>query len=260
MARRFFSQAWLSFKARNAAISVEEFVFFEAGYPLVTLTFYCLVAAYSFQTADLGHWVIGNSFLLCMNTCIFNLGNAFSGERYYGRIRSIIVAPYHKLSVVLENGFFPTLVSIFAVLAGLLYGSLVFGISFDGINFFLLLLTILCGMVAAVGFGLLLSVFGLVTDGMMFVLNVSSYVLMIFTGANFPISQLPRWLQGFSRLLPLTRSIEAAKLLYARQAGRELWALLAGEIAVGALYFVLAAGVIRLAERLARKNAGFEMF
>lgn len=73
MVKRFFSQAWLYHKARTAAFDWREFLFFDTGYPIITLVFYCLLAAYSFQTADLTHWVIGNSFLMCVNTCILGL-------------------------------------------------------------------------------------------------------------------------------------------------------------------------------------------
>ena len=50
MIRRFLSQAWLYQKARTAAFNWREFLFFDTGYPIITLVFYCLLAAYSFQT------------------------------------------------------------------------------------------------------------------------------------------------------------------------------------------------------------------
>jgi ABC-2 type transport system permease protein len=259
MVRRFFSQALLYFKAQQAAFRFEEFLCFEAGYPLITLIFYCLLAAYSFSTSDLTHWVVGNSFLLCVNTCVFSLGNTFVGERYYGRIRSIVVAPMSKLAVVLQRGFFPALVAVGTVIAGFLIGSLIFGVDFTGINLGLFALVVLAAMFAATGFGLLLSAFGLVTDSMHFVLNLASYVLMIFCGANFPVSQLGIF-GNISWLLPLTRTIKAADMLFGAVDGPKLFALLGGELAVGAVYFAAAACVIRIVERVARRKATLEVF
>ncbi len=63
MVRRFFNQSFLEFKAITAAFKFEEFMFFETAYPLMTLIFYVLLAGYSFNTTDLTHWVVGNSFL-----------------------------------------------------------------------------------------------------------------------------------------------------------------------------------------------------
>ena len=97
-------KAAITDRGRSAAFEAEEFALMQLGYPLITLIFYCLIAAHSFQTTNLTSWVIGNSFLLCTNACIFGLGNIFVGERYWGRLRSIIASPCAKLPLILANG------------------------------------------------------------------------------------------------------------------------------------------------------------
>lgn len=259
MLRRFFSQAWLYQKGRTAAFKLPEFLCFDAGYPIITLIFYCLLAAYSFQTTDLTRWVVGNAFLMCTNTCVFGLGNIFRSERYNGRLRSIVAAPCSKLAVVLSSGVFPTLFAAVAVTGGFLVGALVFGVDFSGVPLGKAALTILCAMASATCFGLLLSVFGLITDSMNMVLNVVSYVLMIFTGAEFPVAQLPLAGRVISRLLPLTRAMEAMNLLFENGAGRP-GLLLLGELAMAAVYALLAWAIFRLAERACRRSGRFDLF
>lgn len=260
MVRRFFSQAWLYAKGRQAAFRWEEFLLLDAGYPFLTLIFYCLLAAYSFQTRDLGHWVAGNSLLLCTNTCIFGLGGAFNGERYFGRLRSIVVSPSALLGVVLESGFFPMLVSAATVLSGLMLGSLVFGVQLWGVPVGPVLLVILAAMFAASGLGLLLSACSLLGDGMHFLLNVASYVLMICTGAQFPVAQLPLPVRWLSRLLPLTRSVEAMDLLLAGGRAASILRLAVGEALVGLGCCLLAAVVIHAAARTAVRNGSLDLF
>lgn len=260
MIKRFFSQAWLYFKSQQAAFQFEEFLCLEAGYPLITMLFYCLLASYSFQTMELTQWVVGNSFLLCVNTCIFELGNTFSGKRYFGRIRSIIVAPVHHLSVVLQKGFFPAVTAVVTVGIGFIIGSMIFHVDLKGVSLGLLAVIIFVAMFAASGFGVLLSVFGLITDSMHFVLNLASYVLLIFCGANFSISQLPVLRQRFSMCLPMTRTIRAANMLFGSPDNKELVVLLLGELVLGIIYFVLAACIIGQIERYARKAATLEVF
>ena len=172
MIGRFFSQAWLYHKGRTAAFNALEFLCFDAGYPIITLIFYCLLASYSFQTRDVTYWVVGNAFLMCTNTCVFGLGGIFNGERYFGRLRSIVAAPCGKLPLVLASGVFPTLLASLAVAGGFLVGGLVFGVDFSGVNIGLTAVTILCAMAAATCFGLFLSVLGLLTDSMHLVLNI----------------------------------------------------------------------------------------
>ena len=260
MIRRFIEQSWLCFKGQKAQFHLEEFLLLDTLYPFVTLAFYCVVAGYSFGTMDVTDWVIGNAFLLCVNTCLFSLGNSFVGERYYGRIRSMIVSPASRIGMILEKGFFVSMEATLTTFVGFLAGCMVFDVSLETVSVFSVLVMILLSTIAAVGFGLFLAVFGLITDQMHFVLNVINYVLLIFTGAEFPITQLPPACQLVSQALPLTRSIEAAKLLFADGDRAEIFALMLGEILLAAVYFVSGAGLLRIIEKLAVKKASLEVF
>ena len=260
MIRRFFHQAWLYHKGQNAAFDFEEFTLFQFAYPLLTLIFYVVLASYSFRTTELTHWVVGNSFLLCVNITLFSLGGAFEGERYYGRLRSIIASPANKLAIVLQKAVFPIITAIVTVFVGFLAGSLIFGVPFTDVNLGLLLVVIVVSMFAAAGLGLLLAAFSLLTDSMQLILNTACYVLMIFCGANFPIAQLPAWGRALSQALPLTRGISAAKLLFGGFETRIFTGLLVGEALIGALLFLVSFWVIKIAERAAIRKASLEMF
>ena len=114
-------------------------------------------------------------------------------------------------------------------------------------------------MICASCFGLLLSVFGLVSDGMHLILNMMNYILMIFTGAEFPVSQLPVIGQVFSRVLPLTRSIEAMNLLFSNDT-RRFVTLLLGELTMAAIYVIAAVSVLKYADRACRKAGKYDLF
>ena len=196
---------------------------------------------------------------MCVNTCIFGLGGLFRSERYSGRLRSIIAAPCSLFSVVLSYGFIPSVLAMGSVVLGLVVGAVVFGIDFSGVNLGLALLTIFCAMIAASCFGLLLSVFGLLSDGMHLILNMMNYILMIFTGAEFPVSQLPAVGQVISRALPLTRSIEAMNLLFSNDA-EGFAPLLLGELAMAAIYVLASVSVLKYAERACKRAGKFDLF
>ncbi len=258
--KRFINQSWLSFKERYAIVSFEEFILLDSLYPIITLSFYCILAIYSFNTNNLTRWVVGNSFLLCTNICLFTLGTVFDAEKHYGRIKSIIISPMNKLIIVIEYGFFPTLVSIITVFFGFMVGSLIFSVDFTSINMGLFLLIIIVGMFAMTGFSLFLSSFGLITDSMHFILNLISYLLMIFCGANFPISQLPGAFQFISKLIPLTRSIAAANMLFADYDKSNFIYLLLTEIFLGIIYYFISYIAIQYAEKTAKEKATLELF
>ena len=259
MIRRFFDQAVLYHKGRSAAFEAEEFVLMQIGYPLITLIFYCLIATFSFNTSNLTNWVIGNSFLLCTNACIFGLGKIFVSERYFGRLRSIIASPCSKLSLILASGVFPALFAVCSSVCGLIVGSLVFGVDFSGVNMPLVALTIIIAMISATCFGLFISVFGLMTDSMHLVLNVVSYLLMIFTGAEFPITQLPFAGQVIAQMMPLTKAIAAMNKLFEGNI-EDFFFLLIAEFFTGVIYALLTYVIFVIAEKTAQKNGSFDMF
>ncbi len=259
MIRRFFSQAWLYHKGRTSAFKLSEFLAFDIGNPMLTMVFYCLLAAYGFRTMDLTHWVISNAFLLCTNTCIFGLGGLFRGERMSGRLRSIVASPYSKLAVVLASGVGPALISLLTVLFNLVVGSLLFRIDFSDVSIGMTVLVILCAMISATCFGLFIAVFGLLTSSIHLVLNILNFVLIIFTGAEFPVSQLPVLGQLLSQCLPLTRTIRAMDVLFG-QTGGKMKELLIGELVLAVIYLFLARALLYLVERLCRVDGKLDAF
>jgi len=164
------------------------------------------------------------------------------------------------LEIVLQKGFFSGFVSFGTTFVGFAIGCMVFGISLKGIPWGMMLLCFLIAMFSAMGFGMVLSVFGLLSHQMHLILNLMEYVLLIFTGSNFPITQLPKYLQMVSYALPLTRSIEAARGIAAGMGGCDIAGLLIGEVAVGLMYIVIAASLVKWAEREAIKNGTLELF
>ena len=257
--RRFYEEAKLSHKGRSAAFAAEEFVLYEVGYPLVTMIFYCLLASFSFRTNDLSRWVIGNSFLLCTNACVFGTGRVFASERYNGRLRSIIASLCSKYGVILSNGVFPVFFASCAALLGMITGALVFQTDFSGIHMGLVALAGLCAMCSATAFGLLLASLCLMTDSMHLILNIAAYLLMLFTGAEFPVSQLPQPGRVIAMMMPLTKSIRATHLLLDGEDG-SFFPLIGAELLTAFAFSLASLVVLRVAERAARKNGRFDLF
>lgn len=138
-------------------------------------------------------------------------------------------------------------------------GSLIFKVDFSGMNLCKVFATIICAMISASCFGLLLAVFGMISDNMHLILNSVSGLLMIFTGAEFPIENLPKQVQFVSWLFPLTKSIKAMNELL-EGSGDHFILLLMMEILTGLLYIILARMIFAGAERAARMNGSLDMY
>lgn len=257
---QFFRMAWLNFKGQRVAFNLKEFILLQTLYPFITLVFYCIMAAYAYNTQNVVDWVIGNAFLLCTNTCIFSLGTCFMSERYYGRIRSIMVGSVSKFQIVLQKGFFSGVVCVVTTGVGFLAGCLIFKIPILAMNLENMFCVLMVGMFAATGFGMFLSAVGLLSDQMHFILNTVQYVLIIFTGSNVPIEKLPKLVQPFSWMLPFTRSVIASRSISKGLSIMDCKIYLEEEIIVGLAYFMLAVGAIKIAEHMAIKKGTIDLF
>jgi ABC-2 type transport system permease protein len=100
----------------------------------------------------------------------------------------------------------------------------------------------------------------LITVNVMFVNNFVYFLLLIFSGANVPISDLPNWMQAISYALPLTRGIAAARSLVGGAALADVAPLLWGEIGIGLMYGVLGYILFSWFEVEAKRRGTLEVF
>ena len=80
-------------------------------------------------------------------------------------------------------------------------------------------------------------------------------VLLVFTGANVPVDQLPAWMQQVSNVLPFTHGIEAARHVADGESLSDVAGLLGVETAIGVVYGALGYLFIRNAERMSLRHA-----
>jgi len=259
--RRFFSQAWLNAKVHNGGLNLTEFLAYRVGISITTLLLYVLIAQFTTGgTVDLTAWVIGNAFALCIAECVFRLGSTFSFERISGRLRVIIASPTHKLAVVMYNGVASIVISVITISVSFVIGGLLFNVNFGEIHMGMLVTSILVAAFTCVGFGLLLSVFTLITDSMHLVLNAVGSTIIIFSGANFPVNQLPVFVQWVANFLPLYRSVAAANMSMGGSLSQEFGRLIGGEFILGMIFYLLAFALIKVMERISIKRATLELF
>ena len=100
----------------------------------------------------------------------------------------------------------------------------------------------------------------LITVNVMFVNNFVYFLLLIFSGANIRLNEVPAWVGAISSVLPLTRGISAARLLVQGASLAEVTPLLLGELAVGLVYALLGYLLFAVFEVEAKKRGTLEVF
>ncbi len=253
-------QSIMSFKSLFSWVDPKEYILLRIINPLLQLTFFCLLAKYIYNTTDITSWVIGNSFLLCTTNVFFGMGYILQAERFFGTLKIIMIAPLNKFLILVGRGVIYAANSLFTVLIGLIFGSLVFGVSFKNVNLFIFFIIILIAMFASSGLGLLISSFGLITRDINLILNTGSVILLALTGANFPIKDLPIFLQKISYCIPITRSIEAGKIMLKQGDMLVIRNLMFQEFLVGVIYTILGYLMLRVMDFLSRRKATLDMY
>ena len=257
---RFLRQSLLSFKALNGHLNIKMIIFDKVFNPVMQLIFFTMLAKFVYHTDDVTPWVIGNAFLLSVYNSIFGVGAVMVNERSFGTLKLVIASTANKFLVFTGRAFMHVIDGLVTVIIGLVAGALLFHCDFSNTNFWLFTLCVFVSMFAAMGMGLLVGSIGLVASDINLILNLSMFIIFIFTGAEFPLSKLPAFLYSAAYLLPITRGIEASRLIVSGHINSHVYHLIAMEFVVGVVYVLIGYFVLKYMENLAKKHAALDAY
>lgn len=150
-------------------------------------------------------------------SAIFCGGLSLMYDREFGTLKSLLVAPVSKGTIVLGKtmgGVIQTMVSVYCVL--LLY--LVLGVHVK-LGFYNLLVFSAITFMASIGFiGLSVAVACKATrfEQLAIVILTTNFPLWLLSGAIYPVESMPAWMGLLSKINPLTYLLDAHRLLLTR--------------------------------------------
>ena len=228
---------------------------------LVAPIFQILLFAYIGRSAGLESdlfYVTGNAIQYAAIPCLFAMAQTVSGERYQNTLSAILVSPAKRLPLfvgralpVMGNAAFVSAVSFTA-------GCLILGVDLPAGSIPGLAVVILIAAFSCTGLGLTNAAVSLRVRENAVLSNVIFGFLLIFTGANVPISELTGWMQDISHVLQLTHAIEASRELASGASFASVTDLLATELGIGFTYLAAGLVLLRVFEWQGRKHASLE--
>jgi ABC-2 type transport system permease protein len=184
--------------------------------------------------------------------------HTIAGERFQQTLGYILITPARRLPLfvgralpVVTNGFF---VAAF----GLIVGGAIVGIDVPASAYAPIALVTAVSAFSCTGLGLLNAGLGFIVRDTSVLSNIIFGLLLVFSGSNVPIDELPRWMQVVSEGMPFTHGIEAARRLADGEALGSVMGLVGLEALIGLAYGIAGFVVIRLMETLGRRNATLE--
>ncbi|HUI23032.1 MAG TPA: ABC transporter permease [Nitrososphaerales archaeon] len=229
--------------------------------PIAQIGFFALLSIYlQYPTSVTQYIVIGNAIQSMSFSAVFAVANITSQDKWQGTLPSTMVTPANRAALFIGRAGFQVLLSALIAAAGLLYAATIFGVSFAAADFAGIVVTVLLTSVTMIGFGLLISAVGLYMRTAMIVANIFLFVTLLLSGVNFPVSELPGWLQPVSWAIPLTYGTQAARMAIAGTSLAGLVPTLGWEALDGVLVMFAGYALFTGFENLSRRTGRFEEY
>lgn len=204
-------------------------------------------------------YVIGNAVQYAAVPCLFSMVQAISGERYQQTLAYILVTPAGRLPLFLGRALPVIANAMFVAAFSLLVSGIILGIDIPVSAWPAIALVIFVSTFSCTGLGLICAGIGLRVRETSVLNNIIFGLLLIFTGANVRISELPGWMQSISQRVPLTHGIEAARRVANGASVGDVSRLLLTEAVIGVVYTFLGYQLLLFMERESRKRASLEV-
>ena len=258
--RLFIEGALLSYIALFRWLQPHTYLASKILMPLAQILFFTLMGISATGAGNAAFYAIGNAIHLASVNGIYGVTMSIGGDRWSGALPYIFGTPANRLALFSGRAFFHVIDGMLGVFVGLAWGVLLFGLDLSHTSLGALALAILITTFSTSGLGLLLGCVSLVSIETMFVNNTAYFLLLVFSGANIPLADMPAWMQTVAWGLPLTRGIAASRQLIAGSTLVEVGPLLFGELLLGVVYILLGYSLFRWFEFQAKRRGTLEAF
>jgi ABC-2 type transport system permease protein len=162
-------------------------------------------------TADFMSFIILGAVLgNFINAVFWGMGYALKNDMDSGVMESNWLTPIPRLLILVGRSLTNLLVTAVTSLGMLAVSGLVFGFHPTG-DVWAAVLAVLPMLVGLYGFGFAFAALVLIMREANTMVDMSSFLVQIFSGTDFPITVLPKWLLPIALILPLTYGIDAAR-------------------------------------------------
>ncbi len=167
-------------------------------------------AAYSGTTDYISFVLLGTVLNNFIQSVFWGIGYAMKNDMDTGVLESNWLTPMPRPLLLIGRTFANMFTTAIMSLVMLLVAALLFGFQPTG-NALLALAPVLPMLIGLYGFGIAFAAIVLLLREANTLVDISSYVIGLFSGSQFPVQALPRFLVPFSLAIPLTYGFDAVR-------------------------------------------------
>jgi ABC-2 type transport system permease protein len=167
-------------------------------------------AGYSGTTDYVSFILIGTALSNFISAVFWGMGYALKNDMDSGVLESNWLAPISRPILLVGHTVTNLTVTTIASIIMLALGALLFGFQTTG-NTLAAIAIALPMLLGLYGFGFMFAAVVMVMREANTLTDVGNFLVQIFSGANFPVTVLPRWLLPIALALPLTYGFDAIR-------------------------------------------------
>ena len=256
--RLLFVSSVFTYRALFMWLNPAAYFFNKMLVPLMQMSFFSLLGLFG-GAQPLAFYLVGNAVVVAYRP-MFTIAQTVAGERRQGTLPYLVGSPANRIVLFFGRGIGQALDGLIDVIVAFLIAAVLFGLDLSNANLVGIALAIVIAVYGASALGLFLGAAAYLVLDSNFLANTVMFAILLLTGANVPLAELPGFLLPISSILPLTRSVEAARIF---TAGGELGSgagLLAIDAAVGTLWALTGLALFSWIETQARRRGSLEGF
>ncbi len=167
-------------------------------------------AQYSGTTDFMSFILLGTVLESFINAVFWGMGYALKNDMDSGVMESNWLTPIPRLLILVGHSITNLSITMITSLGMLFFAGLIFGFHASG-DVFKAFLPIIPMMLGLYGFGFAFAAVVMLMREANTLVDISSFLVQIFSGSNFPVNALPRFLLPIALALPLTYGLDAAR-------------------------------------------------
>jgi ABC-2 type transport system permease protein len=254
--RLFTVTAYYSFRALFHWLQPMPYLINRALFPLTQLAFFALIGTYG-GGQPLSFYLVGNAIGTATLTA-FGVSQAVADERQQGTLSYLLAAPAPRIPVFFGRAALHVADGMVNMVAALAIAVILFGLRVPVEGIVGVICAMLVATVAIGGLGLLIGAVAYIVLDTAVLANFAMFIILLLSGANVPLAELPGVVGAIAQGIPLTRSVAAARLFVGGGSFEAGVGLLLGDLALGALYGIAGFFVFNWLETRARHEGRLE--
>lgn len=256
--RVFLSSAVFSYRAQFSWLNPTMWLTMKFVLTLSQMAFFVFVGLFIRGPSVVPFIAIGNALQTVSWNTVFSVINITSHDKWDGTLPLVLATPASRLPLFIGRAMIHVFDGMLSVAVSFFFAAFIFRVDFGQANWLALILTVFVTALTMAGFGLLIGGLSFYFREPLIFANIFLFTLLIFCGINFPVQDLPQFIQPVSYAIPLTYGVSAARSAIAGASFFEISSFLGPQLLVGSVAIALGYVFFRSFENVARKTGRIE--